>query len=105
VQSNIYELHQGYVEMSKKRTYPSVPLVNLGEFFKTVSNYNARLKSIPDILELDQLTVSGDVTFGVNVVLKGTVIVVANVGNRIDIPDGSVLENKVVSGNLRLLEH
>jgi len=105
VQSNIYELHNGYVEMSKMRTYPSVPLVNLGEFFKTVGNYNARLKSIPDILELDQLTVSGDVTFGVNLVLKGTVIIVANVGSRIDIPDGSVLENKVVSGNLRILEH
>jgi len=91
--------------MSKLRAFPSVPLVNLGENFKTVTNYNARLKSIPDILELDQLTVSGDVTFGTNVVLKGTVIIVANVGNRIDIPDGSVLENKVISGNLRILDH
>jgi len=105
VQSNLYELQNGTLSMNKKRSYPSVPLVNLGEHFKTVSNYNARLKSIPDILELDQLTVSGDVTFGTNVVLKGTVIIVANVGNRIDIPEGSVLENKVVSGNLRILEH
>jgi len=105
VQSDLYELKNGYLEMSKKRSYPSVPLVNLGEFFKTVNNYNARFKSIPEILELDQLTVSGDVTFGTNVTLKGTVIVVANVGNRIDIPDGSVLENKVISGNLRILDH
>lgn len=105
VQSNLYELQHGTLSMNKKRTYPSVPLVNLGENFKTVSNYNARLKSIPDILELDQLTVSGDVTFGTNVTLRGTVIIVANVGNRIDIPDGSTLENKVVSGNLRILEH
>jgi UDP-N-acetylglucosamine pyrophosphorylase len=29
-----------------------------------------RFKGIPDILELDQLTVSGDVTFGAGVVLK-----------------------------------
>lgn len=105
VQSNLYELQNGTLSMSKKRTYPSVPLVNLGENFKTVGNYNSRLRSIPDVLELDQLTVSGDVTFGTNVVLRGTVIIVANVGNRIDIPDGSVLENKVVSGNLRILEH
>jgi UTP--glucose-1-phosphate uridylyltransferase len=29
-------------------------------------------------LELDHLTVSGDVTFGKGVVLKGTVIIIAN---------------------------
>lgn len=65
----------------------------------------SRFQNIPDILELDQLTVSGDVTFGAEVVLRGNVIVVANHGNRIDIPPGSILENKVVSGNLRILEH
>jgi hypothetical protein len=36
VQSNLYELHHGYLALSKKRTYPSVPLVNLGEHFKSV---------------------------------------------------------------------
>jgi len=30
---------------------------------------------------------------------------VANHGSRIDIPPGSILENKVVSGNLRILDH
>ena len=39
------------------------------------------------------------------IVLQGTVIIVANHGSRIDIPDGAVLENKVVSGNLRILDH
>jgi len=64
-----------------------------------------RFHGIPDILELDHLTVSGDVTFGSKVVLRGTVIIVANHGSRIDIPSGSVLENKVISGNLRILDH
>ena len=57
------------------------------------------------VLELNHLTVSGDVNFGRNVVLKGTVIVIANHGDRIDIPDGAVLENKIVSGNLRIINH
>lgn len=56
-------------------------------------------------MELDHLTISGDVTIGKKVSLKGTVIIVANHGSRIDIPSGSVLENKVVSGNLRILDH
>ena len=37
--------------------------------------------------------------------LQGTVIIVANEGARIDIPDGSILEDKVVTGHLRILEH
>lgn len=57
------------------------------------------------MLELDHLTVSGDVSFGVGVVLKGTVIVVAQQGHSITIPDGSILENKVVSGNLAIMDH
>jgi len=105
VQSNMYELHNGYLMMNPKRPYPTVPLVNLGENFKKVSDYASRFKSIPDILELDQLTISGDVYIGSKVTLRGTVIIVANHGSRIDIPDGSILENKVISGNLRILEH
>lgn len=37
--------------------------------------------------------------------LQGTVIIIANHGDRIDIPAGSMLENKIVSGNLRIMDH
>jgi hypothetical protein len=46
--------------------------------------------------------VTGDVYFGRNVTLRGTVIVVANEGQRIDIPDGCVLENRLLAGNLTM---
>ena len=36
---------------------------------------------------------------------QGTVIIVANEGSVIMIPDGTVLEDKVVTGNLRILDH
>lgn len=92
-----------------------------------------RFANIPDIIELDHLTVSGDVTFGRGVSLRvsliallyrfdknsesylicnlyetqiqGTVIIIANHGDRIDIPAGAILENKIVSGNMRILDH
>ena len=35
-----------------------------------MADFLSRFASIPDILELDHLTVSGDVTFGRNVTLK-----------------------------------
>lgn len=58
---------------------------------------------IPNIIELDHLTVTGDVQFGRNVTLRGTVIVVASKGQQINIPDGCVLENKLLSGNLTMI--
>lgn len=106
VMSNLYTLTLGALVMSSKRMFPTTPLVKLGDnYFKKVGGFIKRFGSIPDILELDHLTVSGDVTFGKGVSLKGTVIIIANHGDRIDIPDGSILENRIVSGNLRILDH
>ena len=45
--------------------FSSTPLVKLGgKEFKKVKEFLYRFGSIPDMLELDHLTVSGDVTFG-----------------------------------------
>lgn len=105
VMSNLYSLHTGALQMNPKRSFPQGPLVKLGSHFSKVKDFLYRFASIPDMLELDHLTVSGDVTFGKNVSLKGTVIIIANHGDRIDIPAGAILENKIVSGNLRILDH
>uniref|UniRef100_A0A8C9QT19 UTP--glucose-1-phosphate uridylyltransferase n=1 Tax=Scleropages formosus TaxID=113540 RepID=A0A8C9QT19_SCLFO len=105
VMSNLYSLEAGSLTMSKKREFPTTPHVKLGSSFTKVHDFLTRFESIPDMLELDHLTVSGDVTFGKQVSLKGTVIIIANHGDRIDIPAGAMLENKIVSGNLRILDH
>ncbi|KAJ8711974.1 hypothetical protein PYW08_008928 [Mythimna loreyi] len=106
VMSNLYSLSHGSLEMSPQRMFPSTPLVKLGDnHFAKVKEFLNRFATIPDLIELDHLTVSGDVTFGRGVSLKGTVIIIANHGDRIDIPSGALLENKIVSGNLRILDH
>ncbi|XP_065199927.1 UTP--glucose-1-phosphate uridylyltransferase isoform X1 [Planococcus citri] len=105
VMSNLYVLKNAFLTMSPQRAFPTTPVVKLGDHFSKIKDFFKRFKKIPDIIELDHLTVSGDVTFGKGVSLRGTVIVIANHGERIDIPDGAVLENKIVSGNLRILEH
>ncbi|XP_044735751.1 UTP--glucose-1-phosphate uridylyltransferase isoform X2 [Chrysoperla carnea] len=106
VMSNVYSLQSGSLVMSPQRMFPTTPLIKLGDnHFAKVKDCLARFDNIPDMLELDHLTVSGDVTFGKNVSLKGTVIIIANHGDRIDIPSGAQLENKIVSGNLRIYTH
>lgn len=106
VMSNLYSLQNGMLSMSPMRMFPTTPLVKLGSnHFAKVNEFLRRFGNIPDMLELDHLTVSGDVTFGRGVSVKGTVIIIANHGDRIDIPAGAILENKIVSGNLRILDH
>ncbi|CAD6234346.1 GSCOCG00001837001-RA-CDS [Cotesia congregata] len=106
VKSNLYDFRNGSLLMSPKRMFPVTPLIKLGDnHFAKVAEFLRRFASIPDLLELDHLTVSGDVTFGRGVSLRGTVIIIANHGERIDLPSGTILENKIVSGNLRILDH
>ena len=104
VKSDLYSLQHGQLVMHQDRFGPA-PLIKLGNDFKKVSDFQKRIPSIPKILELDHLTITGAVNLGRGVVLKGTVIIVATEGSTIDVPPGSVLENVVVQGSLRLLEH
>ncbi|KTW26779.1 hypothetical protein T552_02780 [Pneumocystis carinii B80] len=104
VKSDLYSLQHGQLTMDETR-FGGVPLIKLGSHFKKVSDFQKRIPYIPKIIELDHLTMTGAITLGKNVVLKGTVIIVAGDGQSIDIPNGSILENTVVTGNLRLLEH
>ena len=104
VKSDLYTLKHGQLVMDPNRFGPA-PLIKLGGDYKKVSSFLSRIPSIPKIVELDHLTITGKVNLGRNVTLKGTVIIVATEGQTIDIPSGSVLENNVVQGSLRLLEH
>jgi UTP--glucose-1-phosphate uridylyltransferase len=123
IKSDIYSLEHGQLVINPSRMFENTPVIKLGDHFKKVSlsclatrqsltfffisaqiqQFQKRFKKIPKILELDHLTVTGDVNFGRNVTLRGTVIIVANEGQRIDIPDGCVLENRLLSGNLNMI--
>ncbi|XP_003600631.2 UTP--glucose-1-phosphate uridylyltransferase [Medicago truncatula] len=98
VQSDLYTLKDGFVVRNQARANPENPSIELGPEFKKVSNFLGRLKSIPSIVELDSLKVAGDVWFGAGVTLKGKVSIVAKPGVKLEIPDGTVLANKEISG-------
>ena len=50
-----------------QRMFPSTPIVKLGHHFQSSAQLLKRFASIPDMVELDHLTISGDVTLGKNV--------------------------------------
>ncbi|XP_004503091.1 UTP--glucose-1-phosphate uridylyltransferase-like isoform X1 [Cicer arietinum] len=98
VQSDLYTLQDGFVVRNQARANPENPSIELGPEFKKVSNFLSRFKSIPSIVELDSLKVTGDVWFGAGVTLKGKVSIVAKSGVKLEIPEGTVLVNKEISG-------
>mmetsp|Transcript_5211 Transcript_5211/g.9386 ORF Transcript_5211/g.9386 Transcript_5211/m.9386 type:complete len:574 (-) Transcript_5211:420-2141(-) len=107
VQSDLFTIQHGALRLSNKRTIsPPVPTVKLGPNFRSIEEYSKRLPfGVPDLVELEHLTVSGDVHFRNHVQLKGTVIIVAEKGQHIDICSGSVIRDKVITGNLTILPH
>ncbi|TVU10319.1 hypothetical protein EJB05_43842, partial [Eragrostis curvula] len=95
VQSDLYTLNDGSLIRNPARVKPSDPLIELGPEFKEVTNFLDRFRSIPSVIELDKLEVSGDVWFGSDIKLKGEVTITAKFGVKSKLPDGLVLENKV----------
>ncbi|KAB2612274.1 UTP--glucose-1-phosphate uridylyltransferase [Pyrus ussuriensis x Pyrus communis] len=98
VQSDLYTLQDGFVTRNSARKNPENPTIELGPEFKKVGSYLSRFKSIPSILELESLKVSGDVWFGAGVVLKGKVTITAKSGVKLEIPDNAVIANKDING-------
>ena len=61
-----------------------------------------RIPFAPDIVELVHLSVEGDVRFGRNIKLAGTVILIAAEGQQLFIPDGANLRDNIVIGSLTM---
>ncbi|KAL6959686.1 UTP--glucose-1-phosphate uridylyltransferase [Sarracenia purpurea var. burkii] len=96
VQSDLYTLNDGFVTRNKARENSANPSIELGPEFKKVADFLSRFKSIPSIIELDSLKVTGDVRFGAGVTLKGKVVIAAKPGVKLEIPNGAVIENKEI---------
>ncbi|XP_054815270.1 UTP--glucose-1-phosphate uridylyltransferase-like isoform X2 [Prosopis cineraria] len=97
IQSDLYTSKEGVLTRNPNRADPIDPEIHLGPEFEKVGDFQSRFKSIPSIVGLDSLTVTGDVWFGDNITLKGVVTIAAKPGMKLEIPEGVVIENKVIS--------
>ncbi|CDI98108.1 UTP glucose 1 phosphate uridylyltransferase [Echinococcus multilocularis] len=100
LRSDLFTLVNGSLVISPRRLSSSLPIVDLDHHFQSVQDLQLRIPFVPSMVNLSHLTLSGDVRFGPNVVLKGTVKIIAKDNEQLDIPGGSVLENKVVTESL-----
>lgn len=104
VESNLYKTDKGTLVRNEKRLISGNPTVKfIGRNFNNFEKYKKTFLDIPDIIDLDFLVLSGTISFGRKIVLKGTVVIIAPEGSKIDIPDGTILEDKVVYGNCSMM--
>uniref|UniRef100_A0A0N5ASJ3 UTP--glucose-1-phosphate uridylyltransferase n=1 Tax=Syphacia muris TaxID=451379 RepID=A0A0N5ASJ3_9BILA len=106
IMSDVYEMDLDYnVKLKPNRPIACQPTIKLSKQFCSMAEFQRRFASIPHIMDLIRLTVDGDVTFGEDVVLKGDVIIIADEGERLEIPSKSFIENKIVKGRLRFKDN
>ncbi|MGV7221239.1 MAG: UTP--glucose-1-phosphate uridylyltransferase [Nitrospinales bacterium] len=96
-QSNLIEFENGRPIKNPKRSLNYLPNIMWGDEFKNVDDYLHRIPEPPDMLELEELNIQGDVKIGANVVLKGRVSLNGR-DNALSIPNGSVVENSDIFG-------
>ncbi|KAK6162835.1 hypothetical protein DH2020_002676 [Rehmannia glutinosa] len=100
--SRSVHIYRGLLTRNTARENPADPPIELGPVFENVNEFHRRFKSIPSVIGLDSLKVTGDVWFGTGVTLKGKVSIHARPGMKIVIPDGTVLENKIITSQVDL---
>jgi len=94
VRSDAYALtEQAHVELTRRRG-GRPPVVELDpRFYKLLPDFEARFPAgAPSLVACERLTVLGDVTFGRDVVVRGSVTVEHTGGGQLQIEDGTVLE-------------
>jgi UTP--glucose-1-phosphate uridylyltransferase len=95
IKSDIYSISHGQLQMNEARMFDTIPVIKLSDHFKKIQQFQKRFKKIPKIVELDHLTVTGDVYFGRNVTLRGTVIGVyaSNLYEEDSLTDGHIFQS------------
>ncbi|CAN1226241.1 UTP--glucose-1-phosphate uridylyltransferase [Linum grandiflorum] len=97
VKSDLYAVIDGSLARNPFRSSPLDPSIQLGPEFEKIDHFESRFQSIPSIVELDALKVTGDVWFGAGVTLKGNVSINAKPGTTLEIPNDSVIDNKDIN--------
>ena len=73
VRSNLFTLNKGTLIRNPERKFNALPTIQLGDFLQKIENFQTSFPIIPDLLELEELKVTGTVRFEGTSSLKGRV--------------------------------
>ncbi|MBT5550396.1 MAG: hypothetical protein HOJ79_07935, partial [Nitrospina sp.] len=73
VRSNLFNLDRGQLKRNPARKSKHLPNINLGSFLQNIENFQNCFSVIPDLVDLESLTIKGEVRLEGKATLKGTV--------------------------------
>ena len=73
VRSNLFNLDKGQLKRNPIRKSQQLPKIDLGDFLQNIENFQNSFPVIPDIVDLEELLIKGDVRFEGMASLKGKV--------------------------------
>lgn len=97
VGSNLFNLSEGQLKRNPKRKSKHLPVIRLGEFLQKIERFQSCLPVIPDLVDLEDLKVEGNVRFQGKVSLKGKVHL-NGLNKTLILPSGTVLDNENLQG-------
>jgi UTP--glucose-1-phosphate uridylyltransferase len=96
LQSDLYDSKDGCMCRNSLRESVGDPIIDFDGFqLKKIGGFCERMKNVPSLLALESLKVVGDVWFGKDIVLQGQVVIWAKKDERLEIPDGATIKDKV----------
>ncbi len=94
LRSDIYYMDEEYNIYSDTRRKLGTIKITLDEdFYKLISDFEARIQIIPSLLQCQNLDVEGDVFFNKPITIKGYVTLVNTKSEQSKLPDADVYEN------------
>ena len=97
VRSNLFTLNKGQLKINPQRKSHHLPKIELGEFLQDIENFQNSLPIIPDLVDLEELKIKGDVRFEGTASLKGKVHL-EGLKKALILPSGVVIADESLQG-------
>ena len=97
VRSNLFSLSNGKLVRNSQRKLASLPLIELGDFLQKIENFQNSFPVIPDLMDLEELKISGAVRFEGAASLQGKVHL-QGLKEELMLPAGVVLSDETRQG-------
>lgn len=90
VRSNLFTLDKGKLKRNVSRKAQGLPTIKLGNYLQNIENFQNSFSEIPDLIDLEELIINGNVQFEGAASLKGKILL-EGVQSDLILPSGIVI--------------
>ena len=95
VRSNLFTMNQGKLLRNPERKSHHLPTIKLGDHLQNIDNFENSFPIIPNLIDLDELIINGDVRFSGSACLKGRVCL-EGLNKPLTLPSEATIDNETL---------